>query len=157
MGKKKDFWELADSTILGRTKKAQLLQIARAEHEQVESYHTQLNLQTEQLKEREALLAQLNSQIKELGTADPQVLRDLVKKFDEQQRNHEQELSKLQSAAKSWEKLAQNYKDVIVTQQTEIKYLTAVVQNVKRFAKMSPQEAGQAFVDWLFGQQDKAG
>jgi hypothetical protein len=113
MGKKKDFWELADSTILGRTKKAQLLQIARAEHKQVESYRTQFNLQAEQLRDREVLVAQLNDQIKKLGTVAPEVLRGLVGKFDEQQRNHEQELSKLQSAAKNWEKLSQNYKDVI--------------------------------------------
>jgi hypothetical protein len=36
MGKKKDFWDLADSTILGRSKKTELLQIARKEHGQVE-------------------------------------------------------------------------------------------------------------------------
>lgn len=155
MGKRKEFWDLADSTILGRNKKVELLQIARREHGLVEAYRAQLDLQAEQFKEREALLDQLRAQLENEGTVHKQVLANLIQKFDCQQRNHEQELSRLQCEAENWEKVAQDYKDVVVTQQTEIARLTSVLQNIKRFAKMSPKEAGQAFVDWLFGCQDK--
>jgi len=154
MGKKKEFWELADSTILGRTKKAELLQIARGEHGQTETYRAQLNSQAGQIDAQKDVIEQLRAQLKE-GTVRSPELKELMWKLDEQQHNHEQELSQLQEQARNWEKVAQDYKDVIVSQQTEISYLSSVVQNIKQFARMSPKEAGQAFVDWLLGPQDK--
>lgn len=151
MPRKKDFWELADSTILGRTKKPELLQIARSEHQQVETYRAQVEAQTQQVDAQNQLIAQLRGQLTKEGDVHRQVLEDLLKTFEDQQHNHEQELRRLQREARDWEKVAQNYEDVIVTQRSEISYLQSVTQRIKQFSQMSPLEAGQAFVKWLFG------
>lgn len=151
MPRKKDFWELADSTILGRTKKNELLQIARGEHQQVQSYRDQVEAQTQQINAQTQLIAQLRSQMDYGDDVHRQVLGDLFKTFEEQQHNHEQELSRLQLEAKDWEKVAQNYEDAIVTYRSEISYLQSITQRIKQFGQMSPFEAGQAFVTWLFG------
>lgn len=79
------------------------------------------------------------------------MLEDLLETFDEQQHNHEQELDRLQSEAKEWEKVAQNYEDVIVTQRSAIKELTSLKERIMLFAQMTPLQAGQAFAKWLFG------
>lgn len=155
MGRKKDFWELADSTILSRNKKVELLKLARLEHDRAEAYRTQSNSQAEQTKAQEDVIEPLRSQLGEGGQAVSQELKDLMQRFDEKQRNHEQELSRLQIESRNWEEVAQDYKDVIVTQQTEINSLTSVMHSIKHFATMSPKEASQAFVVWLFGQQGK--
>lgn len=151
MPRKKDFWELADSTILGRTKKNELLQIARSEHQQVESYRAQVESQAKQFEAQNQLLTHLRSQLDKEGEVHRQVLEDLLETFEEQQHNHEQELDRLQSEAKEWEKVAQDYEDVVVTQRTAIKELTLLKDRIKLFAQMTPLQAGQAFVKWLFG------
>ncbi|MEP1079576.1 hypothetical protein NDI52_29645 [Leptolyngbya sp. PL-A3] len=151
MPKKKDFWELADSTILGRTKKNELLQIARSEHQQVQSYRAQVEAQSQQIGIQSQLIEQLRSQLEREGNVHRQVLSDLFQTFEEQQHNHEQELRRLQQEARDWENVAQDYEDAIVTYRSEISYLQSVVQRIKQFGQMSPLEAGQAFVKWLFG------
>jgi len=164
MGKKKEFWELADSTILGRTKKVDLLQIARNEHGQIEVYCAQLNVKDEQLnvkdeqiKVQSELIEQLHIQLLAKGELheEKEKIETLMQAVNEQQRNHEQELSRLQTEAKNWERVAQNYKDVTVTQKTEIARLKSLLQSLNRFAKMTPKEVGLAFVEYLFGRQDK--
>ncbi|MBD2068910.1 hypothetical protein H6F93_15505 [Leptolyngbya sp. FACHB-671] len=151
MPRKKDFWELADSTILGRTKKNELLQIARSEHQQVQSYRAQVEAQTQQIGSQTQLVDHLRSQLNREGDVHRQVLQDLLKTFEEQQQNHEQELYRLQREARDWENVAQNYEDVIITQRSEISYLQSITQRIKQFGQMSPFDAGQAFVKWLFG------
>lgn len=150
MPRKKDFWELADSTILGRTKKNELLQIARSEHQQVIAYRAQFETQAQQVEAQNQLVEQLQSQLNREGEVHRQVLTDLLETFREQQRNHEQELTCLQKEAKDWELVAQDYEDIIVSQRSEISYLQSMRQKIKQFAQMSPLEAGQAFVKWLF-------
>ncbi|MBM0744282.1 hypothetical protein JOY44_22160 [Phormidium sp. CLA17] len=153
MPRKKDFWELADSTILGRTKKNELLQIARSEHQQVQLYRAQVEAQAQQTNSERQLLDQLRSQMKHSDDVHRQVLEELFVTFEDQQQNHEQELHRLQREAKDWENVAQNYEDAIVTYRSEITYLQSITQRLKQFGQMSPLEAGQAFVKWLFGAQ----
>lgn len=156
MPRKKDFWELADSTILGRTKKNELLQIARSEHQQIETYRAQVESQAKQLTALNQLSDHLRSQLDKEGEVHRQVLEDLLITFETQQHNHEQELRRLQIEAKDWEEVAQDYEDVIVTQRSEITYLRSITQRIKQFAQMTPIAAGQAFVKWLFGTQAEA-
>ena len=155
MGRKKDFWELADSTILGRTKKNELLKIARNEHQQSETCRAEIELLTQKIADLNQLSADLRAQLAKGDSVQRQVLQDLLKTFDQQQKNHEQELKRLQLEAKDWEKVAQDYKDVVVNQQSELTYLRSVMQALKRFATMTPIEAGQAFAVWLFGSKAK--
>lgn len=150
MPRKKDFWELADSTILGRTKKGELLQIARSEHKQIEALRAQIDAHTKQLDAQNQLIDQLRIERNQDGEIHRQVLENLLQVFEQQQQNHEQELSQLQYEAKNWEKVAQDYEDVIVTQRTELSTLQSIVQQIKRFAQLPPFEAGQAFIKWLF-------
>jgi uncharacterized protein YdiU (UPF0061 family) len=150
MPRKKDFWELADSTILGRTKKAELLKIARSEHQQAQALRAQIEAYTKQLETENQLIEQLRLERNQDGEIHRQVLENLLQVFEQQQQNHEQELSRLQDAAKNWEKVAQDYEDVIVTQRTELSTLQSIVQQIKRFAQLPPFEAGQAFIRWLF-------
>lgn len=151
MPRKKDFWELADSTILGRTKKAELLQIARTEHKQIEALRAQLDSHTKQIEAQNHLVEQLRTERNQDGEIHKQVLEDLLQVFEQQQHNHEQELDRLQDEAKNWEKVAQDYEDVIVTQRTELSRFAALKQQIKRFRQMPPLEAGQAFIQWVFG------
>lgn len=153
MPRKKDFWELADSTILGRTKKNELLQIARSEHQQIQLYRAQVEAQAQQTNSERQLLDQLRSQMKHSDDVHRQVLEELFVTFEDQQQNHEQELHRLQREAKDWENVAQNYEDAIVTYRSEITYLQSITQRIRQFGQMSPLEAGQAFVKWLFGSQ----
>jgi CHASE2 domain-containing sensor protein len=150
MGKKKDFWDLADSTILGRTKKAELLQIARAEHGQSEVYRSQLELQAEQIKSQGELIASLSSQLNKEDEVHQQVLKDLMQTFEQQQRNHEQELTRLQGEARDWEKLSQNYEQVVLNYQTELDTYRSIIAKLKRLAQMDLKDAIVEFTKWLF-------
>jgi hypothetical protein len=151
MPRKKDFWELSNSTILGRTKKNELLQIARSEYQQAQAYRAQVEAQAQQIDSQNELISHLRSQLNREGDVHRQVLEDLLKTFEDQQHNHEQELHCLQKEAKNWENVAQDYEDAIVTYRSEINYLNSIVQRLRQFGQMSPLEAGQAFVAWLFG------
>lgn len=149
MGRKKEFWELADSTILGRTTKKELLQIARGEHGQVEAYRVQLKLQAEQIKAQGELSEQVRMQLTE-GVLHKEKMETLMRALDEQQRNHEQELSRLQTEARDWEKVAQDYKATVVAQKSVLNSYKPVVDKVKSLALMNVKDATQEFVKWLF-------
>lgn len=150
MPRKKDFWELADSTILGRTKKSELLQIARTEHKQIQSLRAQIDAHTKQLEAQDHLINQLHTQRDQDGAIHKQVLENLLKIFEQQQHNHEEELDRLQSEARDWEKAAQDFEDAFVRQREVLSRLETIKQQLNRFRQMSPLEAGQAFVQWLF-------
>jgi predicted nuclease with TOPRIM domain len=151
MGKKKEFWELADSTILGRYKKVDLLQTARAEHGKVvEAHCAQSNLQAKQINDLKFLCEQLK---KEEGVVHKQALRDLMQQFDGQQHNHEQELTRLENEARDWENLAQDYKATAVYQESVINSYKPVVEKVKLLSQMNVKDAVGEFVEWLFSRQ----
>lgn len=150
MPRKKDFWELADSTILGRTKKTELLQIARTEHRQIEALRAQIESHSKQTEAQNRLVDQLRSERDQEGAVHQQVLENLLQVFEHQQHNHEEEVDRLQDEARNWEKVAQDYGDAIVTYRTEISRLEAFKQQIKRFGQMPPLEAGQALIQWLF-------
>lgn len=149
MGKKKDFWELADSTILGRTKKTELLQIARKEHGQVEAYRAQLDVQAERLKAQGELVEQLRIQLSK-GEPHKDKIETLMQALDEQQHHHEQELRRLQSEARDWEKVAQDYKATVVKQKSIINSYEPIVEKVKSLAQMDVKDAVAELVNWLF-------
>lgn len=151
MPRKKDFWELADSTILGRTKKNELLQIARNERKQSETYRAEIELLSQQLADLNQLIDHLRHQLSKEGEVHRQVLQDLLETFEEQQHNHEQELERLQEVARDWETIAQNFEDVIVTQENEISYLKSFIHRIKQLAQMTPLQAGQALLRALTG------
>jgi predicted RNA-binding Zn-ribbon protein involved in translation (DUF1610 family) len=81
MPRKKDFWELADSTILGRTKKAELLKIARSEHQQAQALRAQIEAYTKQLETENQLIEQLRLERNQDDEIHRQVLENLLQVY----------------------------------------------------------------------------